>query len=87
MKKSGSTINRVVFTLLFLFAAGIILMGYDQFAGTGSARNPDLTTWLPKKEIVQLMRFHGTGALKITQDEVYIRRNSKWIPVLKRGQV
>ena len=86
MKKTGSTINRVVFTLLFLLAVGIFLMGFNQFAGARSARNLDLTTWLPKKEIVQLMRFHGTEALKITEDEVYIRRGSKWIPVLKRGQ-
>jgi len=30
------------------------------------------------------MEYHGTDVLKITQDEVYIFRNAKWIPVLKR---
>jgi hypothetical protein len=86
MKKYGSTINRVLFTLLFLCAAGVSLVGYNRLMGTRTAKNLDLTTWLPKKEIVHLMRFHGTEALKITQDEVYIRRNSKWIPVMKRSQ-
>jgi hypothetical protein len=30
------------------------------------------------------MQYHGTDVLKITRDEVYIFRGSKWIPVLKR---
>jgi hypothetical protein len=86
MKKYGSTINRVLFILLFLCAAGVSLMGYNQFMGTRTAKNPDMTTWLHEREIVYLMRFHGTEALKITQDEVYIRRNGNWIQVMKRSQ-
>ncbi len=85
MKKYGSTIKCILFTLLFLCAAVVSLVGYNRFMDTRTAKNLDLTTWLTKKEIVHLMRFHGTEALKITQDEVYIWRNSEWIPVMKRS--
>ncbi|MBP2668027.1 MAG: hypothetical protein H6Q80_229 [Deltaproteobacteria bacterium] len=32
------------------------------------------------------MEYHGTGVLKISQDEVRVFRGSKWIPVLERDQ-
>jgi hypothetical protein len=31
-----------------------------------------------------MMRYHGTYGLKVTHDRVYIRRDSRWIEVLKR---
>lgn len=86
MKKSGSTIWRILFTLLFLCAAGVSLMAYNQFVNIKAERILDLSTWVPKEKIQHLMQYHGTDVMKITQDEVYIWRNSKWIPVLKRGQ-
>jgi len=30
------------------------------------------------------MQYHGAAVLKITQDRVYILRESRWIPVRKR---
>ena len=33
-----------------------------------------------------MMEYHGTGVLKISQDEVCVFRGSKWIPVLERDQ-
>lgn len=43
-------------------------------------------TWITRKENIRLMRYHGTHGLKITGDRVYIRRDGKWLPVLKRSQ-
>ncbi len=40
--------------------------------------------WFSRTESLRLMRYHGTNGLKITNDRVYIFRDSKWIPVLKR---
>lgn len=42
--------------------------------------------WVTGEETRQLMRYHGTAVLKITQDRVYIWRESRWIPVRKRTQ-
>jgi hypothetical protein len=43
-------------------------------------------TWVTGEETRRLMRYHGTAVLKITQDRVYILRESRWIPVRKRNQ-
>jgi hypothetical protein len=32
------------------------------------------------------MEYHGTGVLKITQDEDCVFRGSRWVPVLERAQ-
>ncbi len=40
--------------------------------------------WLSRTESLRLMRYHGTNGLKITNDRVYIFRDGKWIPVIKR---
>jgi hypothetical protein len=65
-------------------AACVSIMGYNQVMLGRSEKALDLSTWLPKQQIIQLMRFHGADGLKITQDEVFILRDSRWVPVLKR---
>jgi len=40
--------------------------------------------WVTGEESRNLMRYHGAAVLKITQDRVYIWRESRWIPVRKR---
>lgn len=61
-------------------------MGYHQVEQVRMDKVRDLSTWLPKKQISHLIRFHGADALKVTRDEVYIYRGEKWIPVYKRHQ-
>jgi len=73
-------------TALFGCGGWVSLMGYQQVMLARSEKLDDLSTWLPKPEIVRLMRYHGTDGLKITQDEVYIYRGEKWIPVRKRNR-
>lgn len=43
--------------------------------------DPNITTWLSKSKARQIMRYHGTNAIKITADRVYIRRDGRWICV------
>ena len=62
-------------------------MGYHQVVAADSDAVPDLNTWLPKHEIVRLMRYHGADGMMVTPEAAYIMRNSAWIPVLKRQEV
>ena len=43
--------------------------------------------WLSRDAIVGLARHHGTLALKITEDQAFIWRDARWIPVLKRNRL
>ena len=43
--------------------------------------DPYITTWLTKSKARQIMRYHGTNAIKITADHVYIMRDGRWILV------
>jgi hypothetical protein len=76
----------ILYTALFLCTAWVSHMGHHQVQLARTERTLDLSTWVPKKEIVRLMRYHGTDGLKITQDVVYIYRDAKWIAVKKRNQ-
>ncbi len=86
MRNGKLKIRRVLYTALFLCTAWVSSMAYDQIVLTRSETVRDLSTWISKREITRLIRYHGTDGLKITQDEVYIFRGQKWIPVLKRNQ-
>jgi hypothetical protein len=44
-------------------------------------------SWVSKEKLRSLARHHGTDALKITELEVFIRRDRDWIPVLKKKQI
>lgn len=86
MRNGKLTIRRALYAALFLSAIWVSAMGYRQVEQARVEKAYDLSTWLSKKEISHLIRFHGTDALKVTQDEVYIYRGDRWIPVLKRHQ-
>jgi len=86
MKDSELIIWRTLYTLLFLCAVWISGVAYNQIMAIKAERTLDLTDWVSRKQTESLMRYHGTDALKITKDRVYIWRDSSWVPVLKRGQ-
>ena len=82
MRKSHWTIRFSLYSVFFLATAWVSLVGFSRFViykTEVSDRN-----WVPEMQIRELMEYHGTQVLKITQDEVYVFRNAKWIPVLKR---
>ena len=85
MRNGHWTIRFALYTVLFLCTAWVSLIGLSRFAlhvGEVSDRS-----WVPETQVQHLMEYHGTGVLKITRDEVYVFRDSKWIPVLRRPQV
>ncbi len=45
--------------------------------------DPYVTSWLSKTKARQIMRYHGTNAIKITEDQVYIMRDGRWICVYR----
>lgn len=45
--------------------------------------DPYVTSWLTKTKARQIMRYHGTNAIKITEDRVYILRDGRWICVYR----
>jgi hypothetical protein len=84
MRNGKKAARWFLYAALFVGTAGVSLMGYHQVIQVREEKTLDLTTWVPKKRIVQLMQFHGTDGLKVTQDEVFILRDSRWVPVMKR---
>ena len=86
MRMDMQQVRWFLYTALFVCAAWVSLMGYRQVEFERSEKLHNVSTWLPKQEIVRLIRYHGTDGLKITQDEVYIYRVEKWIPVRKRNR-
>lgn len=83
MRNRHWTIRFALYTVLLLATAWASFLGFSRFAlylGEISDRS-----WVPEAQVQHLMEYHGTDVLKITREEVYIFRGSKWIPVLKRG--
>lgn len=70
-------------TLAVLLALWLPLLAYVHCGGMKEWKDV-AATWVTGEESRQLMRYHGTAVLKITQDRVYIWRESRWIPVRKR---
>ncbi len=46
-------------------------------------KDPNVTTWLSKKKARELMRYHGTYGILITESDVYIKRDGRWISVYR----
>jgi len=87
MRNGMRALRWVVCVAILVCAAWVSFMAYRQVLLVRSEQTEDRSTsWLSKQEIVRLIRYHGTDVLKITQDEVYIYRGERWIPVRKRSQ-
>ena len=61
-----------------LFTAPVYQQASDNYQ-----EDPYVTSWLSKKKAKQIMRYHGENAIKITEDQVYIRREGRWICVYR----
>lgn len=84
MRNGKKAARWFLYAALTVGTACVSLMGYEQVMQVRSEKTLDLTTWVSKKRIAQLMQFHGTDGLKVTRDEVFILRDSRWVPVMKR---
>ena len=76
----------LLYTVLFVCAVWVSHMAYHQIVAIRADRSLDRIDWLSRQQTQRLMRYHGTDALKITRDKVYIWRDSEWVPVFKRGK-
>lgn len=76
----------LIYIALIVSTVCVSSMGYRQVMSVRTDKELDLSTWVPKQEIVRLMRYHGTDGMKITRDAVFIFRNAQWIPVMKRNR-
>jgi len=87
MRNFGSAMKQVLvtvgFTLAFLLAIWIPLVAYVHYVGSKEWKNL-AASWVSGEERRHLMRYHGADVLKITQERVYIWRESQWITVRKR---
>jgi hypothetical protein len=72
----------VIWLLWGLLLASLFFSTPAYQGASGDYQNdPYITTWLSKSKARQIMRFHGTNAIKITADQVYIMRDGDWIRV------
>ena len=86
MKRIASTAKRVLVLLGFLLALWLPLMASVHGLEMRAGKDPAKPMWITRTETLRLMRLHGTIGLKVTDDRVYIWRDSRWIQVLKRNR-
>lgn len=70
-----------IILLLPLLAAVYLFADPELPAAYDYREDPNITSWLSKKEAERLMRYHGASGLKVTSDQVFIRRNDQWVCV------
>ncbi|OGP81276.1 MAG: hypothetical protein A2Z13_09170 [Deltaproteobacteria bacterium RBG_16_64_85] len=86
MEKIVSFVKRVVVLLGFLMALWLPIVASVHYLEMKKGKDLAEPMWITSTDGHRLMRYHGTNGLKITHDRVYIWRDSKWVPVLKRKQ-
>lgn len=67
-----------------VLALWLTLLAHVHYGGMKECRRV-AEGWVTGEETRRLMQYHGAAVLKITQDHVYILRESRWIPVRKRN--
>lgn len=67
--------------LVLLSAGGYLFVEPASPVSHDLQDDPDITSWLSKKEAARLMQYHGVQGLKITDAEVFIVRDGRWIRV------
>ena len=80
-KKEG---NMRYWVLIALLSICFLSAGPDGRRGDDdSQKDMFVTTWLSNEKARQLMRYHGTNGILVTADEVYIKRDGRWICVYR----
>ena len=82
MRKDGSTIRRIVFTLGTLFTLWLSAVAYARMIAPEERQDLSAeTVALSRQEIRRLSQLHGTNVIKIERGTVSILRDGRWIPV------
>ena len=84
MGKIESSVKWVLVMLGFLLALLLPLVAYMNYPQEKAEKGRAEALWIDRTERLRLARYHGTHALKITDEVVYIWRDNRWISVLKR---
>ena len=64
--------STIALLLLLPLLAAMFLFAKPELLDTYNYReDPNITTWLTKKEAERLMRYHGASGLKITSSQVF----------------
>lgn len=72
------------FLLVGLILACLLFMPpLGQSVSVDYQEDPNVTSWLSKEKAGELMRYHGTNGIMITEDRVYIKRDSRWVCVYR----
>ncbi len=82
MRRYGSTIKRIVFTLGTLFTLWLAAVAYARMIAPEERQDLSAeTVALTRQEIRRLSQVHGTNVIKIDRGTVSILRGGRWIPV------
>ncbi len=84
MEKIALFVKRVLVMVGILLALWLPLVAFVQYLEITVGKDLAASMWITRAESLRMMRYHGTNGLKVTHDRVYIWRDSRWIPVLKR---
>ncbi len=84
MEKIALFMKRVLVMVGILLALWLPLVAFVHYLEITVGKDLAASMWITRAESLRMMRYHGTNGLKVTHDRVYIWRDSRWIPVLKR---
>ncbi|NJD61342.1 MAG: hypothetical protein FIA93_01305 [Deltaproteobacteria bacterium] len=84
MGKIAASVKWVLVMLGFLLVLWLPLVVCMDYPEAKEEKGHADALWVDRTERLRLARYHGTQALKITDEVVYIWRDSKWVSVLKR---
>lgn len=79
-RKAGSR-TWIFFLVGLLLVRLLLIPPRSQGVAYVSREDPNVTSWLSKAKARQIMQYHGANAIRITENRVYILRNSRWIYV------
>lgn len=86
MGKVTLFVKRVVVMTAMMMALWLPFVAFVHFLMMEVRKDLAGSMWITRAESLRVMRYHGTYGLKVTDDKVFIRRDSRWIEVLKRKE-
>lgn len=84
MERIALFVKRVLVMVGILLALWLPLVAFVHYLEIRTGKDLAASMWITRAESLRMMRYHGTNGLKVTHDRVYIWRDSRWIPVMKR---
>lgn len=86
MSRAGFFIKRIMLAVALLLALWLPLLAYGKYVAQTTRKDLPATTCRRGFDTERLAQYHGTNALKITCDRVYIWRDGEWLSVMVSDQ-